>query len=99
MVDGAKTNVDVEWPAVPMKSFGIRFKPGAVAAVLAESPAALAGVREGDSLVSLNEKPIEDCRDADVGGISMHGKKASLTLEHEDKTRFQLEWQVPTNSC
>jgi regulator of sigma E protease len=51
MVDNSVTKVDVEWAPIPMKSFGLRFKPGAVVSVLADSPAALAGVKEGDTLI------------------------------------------------
>ncbi len=89
--------VDVEWPAVPMKSFGLRFKPGPVVAVLSESPAANAGVVDGDELVEFEGKPIADAFTLPLSVASMHGKSVSLTLMHADKTLFKMDWKVPEN--
>ncbi len=87
--------VDVDWPPVPMKSFGLRFKTGPVVAVLPESPAALAGVVEGDELVEVNGKPIADAFTLPLLVAAMHGQSVSLKLMHADKTPFALEWKVP----
>jgi regulator of sigma E protease len=89
--------VDVEWPPVPMKSFGLRFKPGPIVAVRDDSVAATAGVVEGDELVEFNGQPIADAMTLPLIVSALHGKSASLTLEHKDKTRIQLDWQVPEN--
>lgn len=93
---GDKT-VDVEWPPVPMKSFGLRFKPGAIVAILPDSAAAMAGVVEGDELIELNGSPIVDALTLPLLVASLHGQSATLTLEHKDKTRFELQWVVPEN--
>ena len=90
-----KTNVDVEWPAIPMKSFGLRFKAGPVTAVLKESPASQAGIQEGDSLVAFNGAPIEDSFTLVLAAAAMHGKPASLTIEKADKSRVDLKWTIP----
>lgn len=95
MVDNAVTNVDVEWAPIPMKSFGLRFKPGAVVSVLADSPAALAGVKEGDTLISFNGNPIEDGLTLVLSTAALHGKSVSLKIEHADKSQTDLAWQVP----
>ena len=87
--------VDVDWPPVPMKSFGLRFKPGPVVAVLADSPAAAAGIAEGDELVELDGKPIEDAFTLPLIVASLRGKSVSLTLMRSDKTQIKLDWQVP----
>ncbi len=89
--------VDVEWPPVPMKSFGLRFKPGPIVAVRDDSVGAAAGVIEGDELVEFNGQPIADAMTLPLIISALHGKSASLTLEHKDKTRIQLDWQVPEN--
>ena len=95
MVDNSVTKVDVEWAPIPMKSFGLRFKPGAVVSVLADSPAALAGVKEGDTLISFNGKPIEDGITLVLSAASYHGTNVSLKLERADKTQTDFNWQVP----
>ncbi len=87
--------VDVEWPPVPMKSFGVRFKPGPVVAILPDSAAAAAGILEGDELVEFGGKPIADAFTLPLIVAAMHGKTASLTIERADKTRIHLDWQVP----
>ena len=89
--------LDVEWPPIPMKSFGIRFQPGPVVAVQPDSPAALAGIVEGDKLLELNGQPIGDALTLPLSIASLHGKSASLVLERADKTQIKLEWQVPEN--
>ena len=89
------TNVDVDWAPIPMKSFGLRFKPGSVTSVLTNSPAAAAGIKEGDLLVAFNDKPIEDGFTLLLSVAALNGKTVSLTLEHSDKAREKLEWQVP----
>ncbi|MEQ1829697.1 MAG: site-2 protease family protein, partial [Pirellula sp.] len=55
-----KSKHDVSWAPIPMKSIGLRFKPGPIAAVQPESPAATGGVTEGDMLIAFNGEPIED---------------------------------------
>ncbi len=89
--------VDVQWPPIPMKSFGIRFQPGPVVAVQADSPAAFAGIVEGDKLLELNGQAIVDALTLPLSIALLHGKSASLTLERADKTQIKLDWQVPEN--
>ena len=87
--------VDVDWPPVPMKSLGLRFRAGPVVAVLADSPAASAGVVEGDELLEINGSPIEDALTLPLLVASHRGKSIAITLQHADKKQFKLEWQVP----
>jgi regulator of sigma E protease len=89
------TEVDVEWAPVPMKSLGLRFKPGKVSAVLKDSPADLAGVKVGDSLISINGELIEDSFKAALGVAKQKGKSVTLAFERQDKTTSTLEWTVP----
>lgn len=89
--------IDVEWPPVPMKSFGLRFKPGPVVAVLADSAAAAAGILEGDELVELDGRPIEDALTLPLIVTKLHGTSASLTVMRGDKTQIKLDWKVPEN--
>lgn len=93
---GDKT-VEVAWPPIPMKSFGLRFEPGPVVAILPDSVAAKAGMVEGDKLIELNGEPIVDALTLPLLVASLHGKAASLTVEHKDKSRFQLDWKIPEN--
>jgi regulator of sigma E protease len=94
--DGDSTKkLDVEWPAIPMKSFGLRFKPGPVASVLDGSPAAKAGVKEGDTLIAFNGTPIQDAFTLLLAAATMKGKSVALTLERASESPIQFEWEVP----
>ena len=63
--------------------------------MLADSPAALAGIKEGDTLISFNGKPIEDGITLVLSAASYHGTNVSLKLERADKTQTDFNWQVP----
>jgi regulator of sigma E protease len=89
------SQVDVTWKPIPMKSIGLRFKPGTVASVLTDSPAAKAGATEGDRLVAFNDKPIEDAFTLMLEVSALRGTKASLTLEHPNKEQYRVDWQIP----
>ena len=69
----------------------------AVLATLADSPAAAAGILEGDELVELDGKPIEDAFTLPLIVSALHGKSVSLTAERRDKTQIKLDWKVPEN--
>ena len=43
-------------------------------------------------------KPVVDAFTLPLGVASLHGKQASLTFQRADKTKIQLDWQVP-ESC
>jgi regulator of sigma E protease len=90
-----EATVDVEWSPVPMRSFGIRFLPGAVAAVMPDSPAAGAKVEIGDKLVAFNGEPISDAVTLSLSVASLHGSKAMLTMMRADEIQYTFEWQVP----
>ncbi|MDR1268411.1 MAG: site-2 protease family protein [Planctomycetaceae bacterium] len=47
-------NFDVKIPAIPMKEIGVRFKMGAIAAVLPDSDAAAKGIEVGDFILSVD---------------------------------------------
>ncbi len=53
-------NLDITLPPQPRRTLGIIMAAGAVKAVQAASPAAAAGFRPGDRLVSLDGKPVVD---------------------------------------
>ncbi len=58
--DSATKAVEVTLPAVPRRGFGIICKAGPIYAVRVGSPAAKAGLRKGDRLVSIDGKPLGD---------------------------------------
>jgi len=96
-VDRSGTKIDVAWDPVPMKSFGLRFKPGPIVAVASDSPAAKAGVTEGDVPTMINGDPIKDAFTLPQLIASLRGKSATMILERPDKTQIPIEWIVPTN--
>ena len=89
--------IDVEWPPVPMKSFGLRFKPGPVVAILSDSEAAAAGIIEGDELIEFNGKPIDDAFTLPLIVSALHGKSVSLKVKRDDKRQIKMDWKVPEN--
>ena len=56
----AGSDLEIVLPPQPRRTLGIVMNAGAVQAVQAGSPAAAAGFRPGDRLVSFNGQPIED---------------------------------------
>ena len=56
----ARSDLEIVLPPQPRRTLGIVMNAGAVQAVQAGSPAAAAGFRPGDRLVSFNGQPIED---------------------------------------
>lgn len=96
--DGKATTLDVEWAPLPMKSLGIRFKPGSVVAVKDQSDAAKAGIQVGDEIVAFNDKPIEDGMVLALDAAAMHGKSAKITVqrsENGESKKIDLQWTVP----
>lgn len=87
--------LEVEWKPVPMKTLGLRFKPGKVSAILPGSPADLAGIKVGDSLVSINGAPMEDAFKAALSVAKLGGQTAILVCERADKTSLTVEWKIP----
>jgi regulator of sigma E protease len=59
-------NLDITLPPQPRRTLGIIMTAGAVKAVQAASPAAAAGFRPGDRLVSLDGKPVVDVLSLDA---------------------------------
>ncbi len=59
-------NLDITLPPQPRRTLGIIMAAGAVKAVQAGSPAAAAGFRPGDRLVSLDGKPVVDVLSLDA---------------------------------
>lgn len=96
--DGKTTSHDVQWAPLPMKTLGIRFKPGTVVAIKDNSDAAKAGVQVGDEIIALNDKPIEDGMALALDVAAMHGKTAKITVqrkENDEQKKIDLQWTVP----
>ncbi len=87
--------VDVPWDPVPMKNMGLQFAVGPVVALARDSIAAKEGVQKGDSIVLLNGAPIADALTLPLLVGRSHGKSVTITLEKEDKSRYELSWTVP----
>jgi regulator of sigma E protease len=94
-IDDRVSTVDVEWVPVPLKTFGLRFKPSGIVAVKLDSDAAKAGIQEGDIPVALNGAPIEDAFTLPLAIARLHGSAVKLTLESSDKSTKNFEWKVP----
>ncbi|GAI43737.1 unnamed protein product, partial [marine sediment metagenome] len=67
--------------------------------VAPNSPAAMAGIEPGDTLVSLNEKPVHNISDLHRYTYLNLGKEASLLIQHSDATTEEVQiiprWKPP----
>ncbi len=59
---GDAETVQVVVPKNPMKQFGLIMSMGTISAVQADSPAAKAGIRPGDLLQTVDDKPVDPMR-------------------------------------
>lgn len=67
--------------------------------VAENSPAAMAGIKEGDTIISVNDKPINNASDLNRYIQMSLGKEITLLVEHSDTTEeeFRLipRWRPP----
>jgi regulator of sigma E protease len=70
-----------------------------VAEVAPDSPAAAAGIEVGDTLVSLNDEPVQNIGDLQIFTQLNLGKEVNLALRHSDATveevRLIPRWKPP----
>jgi regulator of sigma E protease len=71
-----------------------------VAEVAPESPAAVAGIEVGDTLVSINDEPVQSISDLQTFTQLNLGKEVSLAVRHSDETveevRLTPRWKPPS---
>jgi regulator of sigma E protease len=92
--------VELEWKPLPMRTLGVAFEAGPVAAVQSDSAAEKAGVQEGDRLETFQGEPIRDAFALPLMVAKQRGKTVKLTLrrasgEGEVGEVYPFEWQVP----
>ena len=70
-----------------------------VAEVIADSPAAQAGIVEGDAILMINENPVHNIGDVQRSIQLKLGQEIDITVEHGDATRETLQmiprWRPP----
>jgi len=70
-----------------------------VAEVAPESPAAVAGIEVGDTLVSINDEPVQSISDLQTYTQLNLGKELDLVIRHSDETveevRLTPRWKPP----
>ncbi len=74
--------------------------PSIVSAVSANSPAALAGILPGDTILAVNDKPITSPNDLNRQ-VQLHlGTQINLTIQHTDGTKENVQavprWKPPS---
>jgi regulator of sigma E protease len=71
-----------------------------VAEVAPESPAAVAGIEVGDTLVSINDEPVQSISDLQTYTQLNLGKEVNLAVRHSDETveevRLIPRWKPPS---
>ena len=99
-----KSRVDVTWEPLPMRTLGIGFQVGPVAAIQVGSAAEKAGVLVGDTIVSFDGKPVDNAFTLPLMVAKKKGETVKLVLKHaattsadKDKSgkEYTLEWKVP----
>jgi len=70
-----------------------------VGEIAENSPAAIAGIQEGDTIISLNDKPVNNTSDLNRYVLLNLGKEVSLLVEHSDTTQEEFHliprWRPP----
>lgn len=97
------TSIDVEVPAVPMKSLGIDFQPGAITAVRKGSVAEQAGVKVGDVIVAVDGKPAEQALRLPTLVASQAGKTIEIKVrrpgsEPDATSELAFQMTAPENA-
>jgi regulator of sigma E protease len=82
---GKTEEVVITIPANPMDEFGMTMSMGPIAAVQADSPAAVAGIQPGDLLKTLNGKPISDPMKLPDEIRKLAGTEVRIGLERNGK--------------
>ncbi len=94
--DGVSTEVDIKVGATPLRGVGLIMKLGPVSAVQVGSPAAQAGVKAGDLLVSLASQPIGDAFTLPQRLLPQVGKKVELIVLREGREQtLSIEVRAP----
>ena len=89
--------LELELPPVPRKTLGLRYAVGAITSVLANSPGAVAGVKEGDQVVGFNGTAVQDGLNLHLELLKYCGQEVSLTVKPaaENASTLEVKWTVP----
>lgn len=77
--------VEVELPAVPVKTLGLSFRPGEIAVIRTGSPAEKAGIKVGDKIVELNGQKDLDALRLPALVAAQTGQQIELGVERIEK--------------
>lgn len=90
--DQATETLQLELPAVPVKTLGLGFAMGGITTIQADSPAAKAGLKSGDIMFAINGEKIENALQlpARVGQLS--GQELVITVKRPNGN----ETEAPT---
>ncbi len=85
---------------MPMKTLGIAFEPGPVAAIQTGSLAEKAGVKVGDLIEMLDDEPIKNAYTLPLSIAKKKGREVTLKLrrsgkENEGGEAYSFSYQVP----
>ncbi len=92
--------VELDWKPMPMKTLGIAFEPGPVAAIQTGSLAEKAGVKVGDLIEMLDDEPIKNAYTLPLSIAKKKGREVTLKLrrsgkENEGGEAYSFSYQVP----
>jgi regulator of sigma E protease len=88
---GQATSMSIELPPQPRLVTGMAMTPLAIKAVQDDSPAAAAGVREGERLIAIDGEPVGDPFTLNDRLLSRVGEAVTLTLAAADGTSRTVE--------
>ncbi|MDZ4851524.1 MAG: site-2 protease family protein [Pirellulaceae bacterium] len=83
---GPSERVEVTWKPLPMRTLGIGFQTGPVAAIQVASAAERAGVAVGDTILSFDGQPIENVFALPSMVAKKKGEKVTLTLKRSTQS-------------
>jgi regulator of sigma E protease len=92
--------VELDWKPMPMKTLGIAFEPGPIAAIQVGSLAEKAGVKVGDLIEMLDDEPIKNAHILPLLIAKKKGREVTLKLRRAEKegesgAAYTFSWRVP----
>ncbi|MEZ6118997.1 MAG: site-2 protease family protein [Pirellulaceae bacterium] len=88
------SSVDLTIEPMPYRDFGFGVEMGPIAAIQEGSPAAEAGLRKGDLLISINGQPIEDAMLVQDQLRRLAGQSVAIGIRRTDDTGITSELSV-----